>query len=217
MKMTYNSYVNVLKSASRIIIHGAGGNTRTIIGILLNQGCSGKLFCIDKAIVPDETILGVPVAASLDFNSTDIHLVSYGDLKIRTKKFNELKNKGLNIGNCIADDSVIYNTQILSALNNQIFNRAYIGPGAIIGNNNIINTGAIIEHEVSILDNNHIAPGCVICGRVKIGSNVFAGANAVVRDKITICDNVIIGAGSVVIRDINEPGVYVGNPVRKLS
>lgn len=215
--MTYSPYVNALKSASRIIIHGAGGNTRTIIGILLKQGYSGKLFCIDKAIVPDETILGVTVVAFLDFNATDIHLVSYGDLNIRTKKFNELKNKGLNIGNCIADDTIIYNTQIFSALNNQIFNRTYIGPGSVIGNNNIINTGAIIEHEVTILDNNHIAPGCVICGRVKIGSNVFAGANSVVRDKISICDNVTIGAGSVVIKDIYKPGVYVGNPVRKLS
>jgi UDP-N-acetylbacillosamine N-acetyltransferase len=157
------------------------------------------------------------VIDSLDFKSDDIHLISYGELNIRTKVFTELKNKGLKIGNCIANDAIIYNNQILSGLNNQIFDHTYIGPGTVIGNNNIINTGAIIEHEVSIKDNNHIAPGSVICGRVKIGSFVFAGANSVIRDKLSICDNVTIGAGSVVVKDISEPGVYVGNPVRKLS
>ena len=34
---------------------------------------------------------------------------------------------------------------------------------------------------------------------------------------ITICDNVIIGMNSNVIKNINEPGIYVGNPLKKLN
>jgi acetyltransferase-like isoleucine patch superfamily enzyme len=43
------------------------------------------------------------------------------------------------------------------------------------------------------------------------------GAGAVILDKLSICNNVIIGAGSVVIRDINDAGTYVGNPIRRIK
>jgi len=49
----------------------------------------------------------------------------------------------------------------------------------------------------------------------KIGNNVSIGTNATILP-VTICDNVVVGAGSVVTKDICEPGVYAGNPVRML-
>lgn len=49
----------------------------------------------------------------------------------------------------------------------------------------------------------------------KIGNNVSIGTNATILP-VNICDNVVIGAGSVVTKDITEPGIYAGNPVRLL-
>jgi len=49
----------------------------------------------------------------------------------------------------------------------------------------------------------------------RIGSRVSIGTNATVLP-VNICDDVVIGAGSVVTKDISEPGIYVGNPARKL-
>lgn len=51
--------------------------------------------------------------------------------------------------------------------------------------------------------------GTVIGDRVSIGSNSSLLP-------VNICDDVVIGAGSVVTRDIAEPGIYAGNPARKL-
>jgi len=48
-----------------------------------------------------------------------------------------------------------------------------------------------------------------------IGNNVSIGTNATVLP-VSICDHVVIGAGSVVTKDINEPGIYAGNPAVKL-
>lgn len=48
-----------------------------------------------------------------------------------------------------------------------------------------------------------------------IGNNVSIGSNATILP-VTICDNVVIGAGSVVTKNITEPGIYVGNPARKI-
>ena len=50
----------------------------------------------------------------------------------------------------------------------------------------------------------------------KIGNNVSIGTNATILP-VKICDHVVIGAGSVVTKDILEPGIYAGNPVRKLK
>jgi len=49
----------------------------------------------------------------------------------------------------------------------------------------------------------------IICDHVSIGSNVTILP-------VKICSNVVIGAGSVVTKDITEPGIYAGNPARKL-
>lgn len=48
-----------------------------------------------------------------------------------------------------------------------------------------------------------------------IGNHVSIGSNATVLP-VTICDGAVIGAGAVVTKDITEPGIYAGNPARKM-
>jgi acetyltransferase-like isoleucine patch superfamily enzyme len=48
-----------------------------------------------------------------------------------------------------------------------------------------------------------------------IGNNVSVGSNATILP-VSICDHVVIGAGAVVTKDISKPGVYAGNPARRL-
>ena len=49
----------------------------------------------------------------------------------------------------------------------------------------------------------------------KIGSRVSLGSNATILP-VSICDDVVVGAGAVVTKDINQPGIYAGNPARLL-
>ncbi|MEM9773376.1 MAG: acyltransferase [Chloroflexota bacterium] len=46
-----------------------------------------------------------------------------------------------------------------------------------------------------------------------IGDNVSIGSNATILP-VNICSGTVIGAGAVVTKDINEPGIYAGNPAR---
>jgi len=48
-----------------------------------------------------------------------------------------------------------------------------------------------------------------------IGDHVSIGSNATIMP-VRICAGVVIGAGAVVTRDISEPGIYAGNPARRL-
>ena len=49
-----------------------------------------------------------------------------------------------------------------------------------------------------------------------IGNHVSIGSNATILP-VKICDNVVIGAGAVVTKNITEPGIYAGNPARKID
>lgn len=49
----------------------------------------------------------------------------------------------------------------------------------------------------------------------RIGDRVSIGSNATVLP-VVVCDDVVIGAGSVVTHNIAEPGIYAGNPARKI-
>lgn len=48
-----------------------------------------------------------------------------------------------------------------------------------------------------------------------IGDRVSIGSNATILP-VQVCSDTVIGAGAVVTRDIQEPGIYAGNPARKL-
>jgi len=51
--------------------------------------------------------------------------------------------------------------------------------------------------------------------KTTIGKHVSIGSNATILP-VTICDHVVIGAGAVVTKDILEPGIYAGNPAKKI-
>lgn len=86
--------------------------------------------------------------------------------------------------------------------------------GAKIGPHTIINSGAIVEHEVSVGENCFIGPGAIICGGVTIGHDVIIGAGACVRNGVSIPSGTIVGMGAVVTHTITTPGVYTGNPAQ---
>ena len=49
----------------------------------------------------------------------------------------------------------------------------------------------------------------------KIGSNVTMYSGSSVIGGIAVCDDVSVGANSLLIKDANEPGVYIGSPAKR--
>ncbi len=60
----------------------------------------------------------------------------------------------------------------------------------------------------------HVAVGAHLCGTVTIGNATWIGAGATVSNNVNICGECTIGAGAVVVKDITEPGTYIGVPAR---
>ena len=83
-----------------------------------------------------------------------------------------------------------------------------------IGNNCFISHGAMFIND--LFQSGGPAGGDVTQWReTNLDENVSIGTNATILP-VKICSNVVVGAGSVVTRDITEPGVYAGNPAKKI-
>ena len=86
--------------------------------------------------------------------------------------------------------------------------RAKIGVGAIV------NSGAIVEHDVHVGSFAHLAPASVLLGETRVEDNVLVGGNAVVLPGRRIGANSTVGAGAVVVHDVATDTVVRGIPAR---
>ena len=117
----------------------------------------------------------------------------------------------------------VHPTALIMDKNIDIGSGSFIGAYSIIttnvkiGEHSILNRGNHVGHDVIIGNYFSAMPGSIISGNVKIGDEVYIGTNSSIREKTTITDNVIIGLNSSVVKDIIEPGVYVGCPVKKIK
>jgi sugar O-acyltransferase (sialic acid O-acetyltransferase NeuD family) len=97
-----------------------------------------------------------------------------------------------------------------------VLHHAHVGPGARIGRGVIINTAAVVEHDVSVGDGAHVAPGAVVLGGASIGEGALVGAGARILPGRSIGPHAVIGAGAVVSRDVLAGTRVAGVPAVEL-
>ena len=99
---------------------------------------------------------------------------------------------------------------------------SFIGANSIltcnikVGKHGVLNRGNHIGHDCRIGSFFSMMPNAVVSGNCVIDSLVWMGTNSSIRENLIVCDNVTIGLNSGVIKDIYEPGTYVGVPARKI-
>jgi len=98
--------------------------------------------------------------------------------------------------------------------NCKVQSHAFICELVEIGNNCFISHGAMFINDVFSIGG-PARGNRTLWKSTKIGNNVSIGTNATILP-VNICDNVVIGAGAVVTKDITSPGIYAGNPAKKL-
>lgn len=208
----------------KLILIGGGGHCKSVIDVLE----SGKNFDIAGIVDVKEKVgaelLGYKFLGT-DENFDELSkvyknfLITIGHIKSNTARvncYNALKKLNVNFPVIVSSGAYVSSHSEISE-GTVIMNGAIINSSSLIGINCIINTGALIEHDCIIGDHCHISTNSTINGRVRIGSNVFAGSNSVINQEISIADNIILGAGAVVTKNLTEPGIYAGNPAKKLK
>lgn len=89
--------------------------------------------------------------------------------------------------------------------------------GVIVEENALLNTGCNVAHDTVIGKHSFLGPGVVLAGFITIGEGCFIGVGTTVIDNVSIVPHVQTGGGAVVVRDLNEAGLYIGIPARKVS
>jgi sugar O-acyltransferase (sialic acid O-acetyltransferase NeuD family) len=86
-----------------------------------------------------------------------------------------------------------------------------------IGKHSILNRGNQIGHDTIVGDYLSMMPGAIISGNVTAGDRLYMGTNSSIREKLEICNDVTVGLNSGIVKNIKEPGIYVGLPAKKLA
>ncbi|MCS6823318.1 MAG: acetyltransferase [Cytophagaceae bacterium] len=199
---------------SKLLIIGAGGHAISILDVALQCNDFADIYIYEKFPKGLTNIHGYALHAELPQDRSDYDcIIAIGDNSKRKDVFDSLKD--VKYTNIISPISYVSNSASIKE-GSFVAHSAHVGPDVIIGVNCIINTKAVIEHEVQIGNHVHISPSATICGQCVVGDLCWIGAGAVVINNIFVCSNTVIGAGAVVTSNIHEPGVYVGTPARKI-
>jgi sugar O-acyltransferase (sialic acid O-acetyltransferase NeuD family) len=117
----------------------------------------------------------------------------------------------------------IHPTSLIMSDDVEIGEGSFIGAYSIlttnikIGKHALLNRGNHIGHDCEIGDYFSAMPGTIVSGNDKIYDLVYLGTNSSIREKIKITNSVTIGMNSVVVNNIEESGVYVGVPSKKIK
>ena len=196
---------------NRLIIIGASGHGKVVADIAELNGYSDIVFLDDDASIKD--CAGYPVVGkSTEAPEGDV-FVAIGNVSHRKRLMAFYADRTqpmlIHPSAVIAKDAEIgKGTAVMAG--------AVINPGTVIGKGVIVNTSSSVDHDCVVEDLVHVSVGAHLSGTVTVGEGTWVGVGAVVSNNINICSNCMIGAGAVVIKDILEPGTYVGVPAKKM-
>ena len=210
----------------KIVLIGAGGHARMLIDALRTD----PTFDVHAIVDSDprkwgNEVLGVPVVGGDEQLPTmrdagvskfAVAIGAVGQSVVRRRIFETAIQAGL------AACRIFHSTAIVSEHahcgdGTQILINAVVNTNARLGDNVLVNTAAIVEHDCIVEAHTHIAPRASLAGGVRVGWGSHIGLGAVIRENIAIGDQAIVGAGAVVVEDVPARTVVVGVPAGPLA
>lgn len=198
-----------------VILIGGGGHAKVIIDCVRAAG-SQVAGILDDGLAPGTMILDVPVLGKVEDHQRHgdrPFLIAIGNNAVRRAIAEKLDVKW----HTAIHPSAVVSPYARIGAGTVIMPGAVINSGASVGDHCIINSGAIVEHDNRLGNFVHISPGAALGGTVTVGEGTHVGIGVSVKNNISICGGCIIGAGAAVVKDITEPGTYVGVPAGKMK
>ena len=210
-----------------LIIIGAGDFGREIADVVERINCTrtepewSLLGYVDDNDTIQNTIIdGYPVLGTIEYLNKypiDVFAIcSLGVSQTRRKVVGKINNPHVKFATLIDPNARLYRG-------------AEVGEGSIIcggcilaintkvGDHVIVNLNCSLGHDDIVKEYCVINPGVNVSGKVVVGPCSDLGTGAKVIQGIKVGPDVTVGAGGVIVRDITEPGTYVGVPVKKIK
>lgn len=201
--------------SKKLVIIGASGHGKVIADIALKNGYEIVGFLDDNESLQE--ICGFPVLGGIktvcDYKEDCEFVIAIGNNTIR---------ENIAIAYDVRWATLIHPTAVLGMKvqvgeGTVVMANAVINPCARVGKHCIINTGAVVEHDNALADYVHVSPNATLAGTVCVGTGTHIGVGVCVKNNVVITEHVIIGAGAAVVKNIEETGVYVGIPARRMK
>lgn len=207
----------------RLLIIGAGGHGRVVADCAEQLGQYDDIAFLDDCFNEQDeasqfsghwSIIGKVKLWANYLSGTDF-IVAFGNNELRLSTHNRLLAGAANITRLIHPKAVVSEYAQIG-LGSVLLGGSVINLDSKIGDACIINTSASVDHDCNIENGVHISPNVSLAGGVTVGELSWLGIGSIVIQYLNIPANCQVGAGGVVIKSIEEAGVYVGNPVRKI-
>ena len=202
-----------------LLIIGASGHGKVVADVALKMNKWQSIAFLDDNEDLMESmgmqVIGKSTDASKYIDDFDI-FVAIGNNATREKVIKQLELAGAELPLLIHPNAVI-GEQVELGSGTVVMAGVVINSSTRIGKGCIINTGATIDHDNVIEDYVHISPGVNTAGTVRVGCGTWLGIGSKVSNNVNITSGCTVGAGAVVIKDITEPGAYVGVPARRIG
>jgi len=201
---------------NKISLFGAGGHGRVVARQIRTRWPGVDVRFGDMNKPCGSRINDIPVTFTTPDAVSDGHLiVTIGDNGLRARLQKNAMASGVAVGYFIADPECFFSPP--PGVGSMILAGAVVNSDVVVGAGVIVNSSAIVEHDSEIGDFCHLAPGSVLAGGTVLGPRVFVGAGAQVVNQAHVAEGTVIGAGTTVISSITTPGIYAGNPARRIG
>lgn len=191
------------------VLIGAGGFAREIVAeVFLQTKMQLKCFV-------DDEYWADGLYKISEFNpESQSALIAVGNPEDKIKLLGKLP-ENTKFWNYISPKAYVNNLTL--GVGNFICAGVIITTNVKIGNHVHLNLQTTVGHDSVLGDFVTTAPSVNISGNVTVGKGVYLGTKSCIREKISICDNVVLGMNAGVVSDIEESGVYVGTPAKKIK
>lgn len=211
------------RNIESVVLVGGGGHARSLVDVIESEGRFQIAGFVDSAAKEKSELLGYPwlgtdqdiPALAEKFPNFIIATGQIESSSVREKLFRLVQAARGHLPTLVSPSArCSRHSQIGEGT--VILHQAVMNAGAWIGRNVIVNTGAIVEHDVRVEDHCHLSTGCRVNGGCMIGSRSFIGSGAVLKEGIHLAEGTIVGAGAVLLEKTEPFGVYVGVPARRI-
>jgi sugar O-acyltransferase (sialic acid O-acetyltransferase NeuD family) len=194
-------------------IIGAGGFAKEVYWSLSLMERIGTIFFVDDKYY-DGSNLTLPLS-KFDPKEYEV-VVAVGEPKDRFDIVNRLP-KDTKYFTHIHPSVQILGEDIQIGEGSIICAGTIITTNVTIGKHAHLNLQTTIGHDCEIGSYFTTAPGAKISGNCKIYDCVYVGTNASIKQKLSIHSLTTIGSNAAVVKHIEESGIYVGIPAKKIN
>ena len=142
--------------------------------------------------------------------------VAYKSMRNRLLVFEKVKQHKFNCINIISNSAFVPNDSLLGT-NNFIMPGVVLEPGTLLGSNNLIWSNSTICHDSKIGNHNFLGANFTMGGYSKIGDLSFFGFSSTISDKVIVEDEVLLAANSFLNSKADKLTRMQGNPAIKYS